>query len=530
MLEDSAKLTRGLIIFSAIVSDYERLDFANDALAGVRANYFNSGCKTQSDKTTINLNSLSYNLSYHMSVDNPLSWKITRDNRPYQSVKKESGGIYCVLFYEENGIIFKRQYYDNKHNWLRTEYYNRNFEGVLLCRIYPKNVCGIIALQTERFFYNGKKTVEVLFPSIERKSFCCSALLYTNVGMLWYDASFCPQDFSADLLKSDELSNAFNFRPEYFSEQASNPFDLESADYLSLSDEDYQADNYEEQKPDNIKYSAYDTIEKILTEAHKSNKNLFGEIITQTADDFDGAHSVPIAESDTHIEAESIELETTELSEDNAADDKINCANVKDNPTDVPDNDVVIDNTFSVEEDSSSSTDDSAESAYDVCTEDDSVLDIINKSGVYHYYGSLDDKNKRTGRGRTVTPEGTTAYEGEYYNDLRDGFGVSYYRSGDINFVGEWSNNNRSGAGVGYRHSDGTMHIGKWNNNSPEDFGARFDKNGNFIDVCQYSQGIRNGKCVSFDDNGNIVISLWKNGEIISRKVIELGDDYGNKQ
>ena len=42
MLSDSQKLTDGLIIYSALISDFEKLDFKNDALAGVRANYFNS--------------------------------------------------------------------------------------------------------------------------------------------------------------------------------------------------------------------------------------------------------------------------------------------------------------------------------------------------------------------------------------------------------------------------------------------------------------------------------------------------------
>ena len=35
MLEQSQKLTDGLIIYSVLVSDYEKLDFKNDALAGI---------------------------------------------------------------------------------------------------------------------------------------------------------------------------------------------------------------------------------------------------------------------------------------------------------------------------------------------------------------------------------------------------------------------------------------------------------------------------------------------------------------
>ena len=47
MLEQSQKLTDGLIIYSVLVSDYEKLDFKNDALAGVRANYLIQAAKSK---------------------------------------------------------------------------------------------------------------------------------------------------------------------------------------------------------------------------------------------------------------------------------------------------------------------------------------------------------------------------------------------------------------------------------------------------------------------------------------------------
>ena len=42
MITSQQELTRDLIFYSVCVSDFEKLDFKNDALAGVRANYFNS--------------------------------------------------------------------------------------------------------------------------------------------------------------------------------------------------------------------------------------------------------------------------------------------------------------------------------------------------------------------------------------------------------------------------------------------------------------------------------------------------------
>ena len=146
---------------------------------------------------------------------------------------------------------------------------------------------------------------------------------------------------------------------------------------------------------------------------------------------------------------------------------------------------------------------------------------ILTKSGRYTYFGNLDENNCRTGRGRTVSPDGMTSYDGEYLDDRRNGFGVCYYNNGSINYVGNWTDNSRNGGGVGYRLSDGTMHAGKWDNNTPDGYGARFDRNGNLIDVSNYENGVRTGKSVSFDENGNIVVSVYENGEKISEFLVD---------
>ena len=52
------KLSKDLIIYSVLVSEFERLDFKDDALAGVRANYFNAKCSPQVEKTDVMENHL----------------------------------------------------------------------------------------------------------------------------------------------------------------------------------------------------------------------------------------------------------------------------------------------------------------------------------------------------------------------------------------------------------------------------------------------------------------------------------------
>jgi antitoxin component YwqK of YwqJK toxin-antitoxin module len=520
-INNSKQLTDGLIIFSALVSDYEKLDFKNDALAGVRANYFNSNCMPQDDKTEVYLNSDLYNLSYHMSSNSPLSWKVTRNNRPYQSVKKETGGIYCVIFYEENGIVFKRQYFDEKHNWLRTEYFDRSFEGILHCRIYPKTICGIVALQIERIKQNGDKEVEQLFPSLRPNNLYCTALLYTNTGMLWYDKSFRPTDLAQETSETDKPAKGFEFKEEYFiPDDTDEVYDITDSDYLlaeniqAVEPEPETAPSSEEEKP----YSAYDTIEQILKEAHKSNKDLFGEIINHPYDDNSEILPEEISDQPQLEPEQPISEELPEAEE--VAEEKI-----EEEPKIEPKEELGKDVEQKLNSEIQDLPDLEPEQAYNVATQEpDGDILIRTTSGSYTYYGKLDSEKNRTGRGRTTTPDGLTSYDGDYLNDLRHGFGVCYYKSGSINYVGNWDNNNRNGCGVGYRLSDGTMHAGKWLENSPNGYGARFDKDGNFLDICKYDCGVRNGKSVSFDENGDVVITKWINGEKVTEQIIKTED------
>lgn len=541
MLEQSQKLTDGLIIYSVLVSDYEKLDFKNDALAGVRANYFNSGCKEQKEITEIELHGMDYKMSCLLTKNEPLSWKVTRDNLPYQSVKRATGGVYSVITYNDRGIVFKRQFFDRNHTWLRTEYFNRSIADKLITRIYPRKVSGIITLVTEDIDDNGIVSVKTLFPSDKQSNENSRVLIYSNVGMLWYDASFLPSDmpftekksygnsgfvFNSDLFKND-------FVPE-------NAYNLEDCAYLTDEDIPNVSDTAEPvSKKD---YSAYDIIEKILVEAHKTNKDLFGEIINHTAEeDFEPAEvKIVTGEKDEQLSDDEVE-ENSQISELEIPDDTDAVAETSDEQTEDSENVVTVDSSGEASENEETDfekveanigthcqiddvpTGESDEENPEIVNEEEPHCDVVilTKSGRYTYFGNLDENNCRTGRGRTVSPDGMTSYDGEYLDDRRNGFGVCYYNNGSINYVGNWTDNARNGGGVGYRLSDGTMHAGKWDNNTPDGYGARFDRNGNLIDVSNYENGVRTGKSVSFDENGNIVVSVYENGEKISEFLVD---------
>jgi antitoxin component YwqK of YwqJK toxin-antitoxin module len=541
MLEQSQKLTDGLIIYSVLVSDYEKLDFKNDALAGVRANYFNSGCKEQKEITEIELHGMDYKMSCLLTKNEPLSWKVTRDNLPYQSVKRATGGVYSVITYNDRGIVFKRQFFDRNHTWLRTEYFNRSIADKLITRIYPRKVSGIITLVTEDIDDNGIVSVKTLFPSDKQSNENSRVLIYSNVGMLWYDASFLPSDMPFTEKKSYGNSG-FVFNGDLFKNGfvPENAYNLDDCAYLTDEDIPNVSDTAEPvSKKD---YSAYDIIEKILVEAHKTNKDLFGEIINHTAEeDFEPAEvKIVTGEKDEQLSDDEVE-ENSQISEHEIADDTDAAAETTDEQTENSENVVTVDNSGEATEDEETDfenveanigthcqiddvpTEESDEENPEIVNEEEPHCDVVilTKSGRYTYFGNLDENNCRTGRGRTVSPDGMTSYDGEYLDDRRNGFGVCYYNNGSINYVGNWTDNSRNGGGVGYRLSDGTMHAGKWDNNTPDGYGARFDRNGNLIDVSNYKNGVRTGKSVSFDENGNIVVSVYENGEKISEFLVD---------
>ena len=539
MISDSKKLTDGIVIYSALFSEFEPLDFKNDALAGIRANYFNSGRVPQKDKMEINGgDSVYFGLSYQLASGKPISWKMNRNGRPYQTVKKMKGGAYCVSTYSELGAVIKRQFFNENHEWVKTEFYDGTKKAALKATAAPKMVEEIFAIEYETIGLGDSFQSRLLFPSTVPTD-PCSALVYSNLGMIWFDYKFKPEDLQ---LQEEAVptvhKKGFGLSTTSFLYLSGKPaeIDLKNAPYFSEEENSAAAEEKSantEEKP----YSAYDKIESIILEAQKINKNVLGEEkpsvpTTEKATATEKSDSSEATENNSNIEISKPELAVepennseNEIKEpEPVAEPENNSENEIKEPEPAAEPKNNSDEEKSEPADHSNQadkTDDpSAEPIIVPAEEPARDLALETSSGIYSYYGELDENNLRSGRGRTVTPDGLTSYDGEYVDGKRHGFGVCYYKEGKINYSGNWNEGVRQGSGVGYRLSDGTMHAGGWKDNAPDGYGARFDKNGNLIDVSMYKNGVRDGKSVFFDEKGNVLISVWKKGELVSQKLI----------
>ncbi len=145
-------------------------------------------------------------------------------------------------------------------------------------------------------------------------------------------------------------------------------------------------------------------------------------------------------------------------------------------------------------------------------------LRIHTENGEHYYYFGHAESGLRQGRGRTVMPDGTTAYEGEYQNGKRDGFGVYYFKTGKLCYVGGWKENKRQGTGISFRPSDGAIHVGRWEEDAPAGMGSRFDSQGNLLFAGSWSDGQRQGPGVSYQSqSGRIFVGQWKNDSLCEK-------------
>ena len=117
-------------------------------------------------------------------------------------------------------------------------------------------------------------------------------------------------------------------------------------------------------------------------------------------------------------------------------------------------------------------------------------------------------------RVRTQGPGGLTAYEGEFRNGKRNGFGSCYYANGDLSYAGFWKGDKKDGLGVSFREGDHVLHISHWNEGTPGEFVSLFDQQGNLRYGGRMENGKKQGAGVSYkQEDGTVFVGQWKDGQ-----------------
>ncbi len=125
---------------------------------------------------------------------------------------------------------------------------------------------------------------------------------------------------------------------------------------------------------------------------------------------------------------------------------------------------------------------------------------------------SAQQENSLTGRKRTQQPNGLTAYDGEYKDGKRDGFGSYYYQNGNLCYAGFWKEGQKDGLGVSFRNSDQALHVARWKEGKAEGFTALFDREGDLRYAGRIEGGKKQGAGVSYHrEDGTLFVGSWEN-------------------
>ncbi len=121
---------------------------------------------------------------------------------------------------------------------------------------------------------------------------------------------------------------------------------------------------------------------------------------------------------------------------------------------------------------------------------------------------------KRTGKGRSEQPGGLTAYEGDYKDGKRQGFGSHYYKNGDLSYAGFWRDDKKDGLGVSFREGDHALHVSRWVQGRPGQQVSLFDKDGGLRFGGRIVGGKKEGAGVSISSaDGSVLVTKWADGQ-----------------
>ena len=112
-----------------------------------------------------------------------------------------------------------------------------------------------------------------------------------------------------------------------------------------------------------------------------------------------------------------------------------------------------------------------------------------------------------------IEQDGVTVYEGGYADGKREGFGAYYYKDGLLCHAGFWKEGMKDGLGVAFRHEDQALHVANWKDNRPVGFVSLFDPDGNFKYGGKMTRGKKDGVGVSYDNaERTVFVSRWDKG------------------
>lgn len=511
----------------------------SDILCKARQKYYETGAK-QHDRGTLKTVYGTFRYIYSIESGTPLKFKKVMGSHQIERVTPTANG-YCVETYDNEHHPIKKSYFDNRHDWEKTEFFSASDRSSPIYAVFPSTEGNKPILLCK--YKNGRTDTLYPFNISLDKEFTDRLNILTNEPRIFCVTSsgsfyFCTkEEFSVrrnaldKILKQenentdsqkekDEEENkaetqndgsAFVIDSKKLSENKKPIFDLRNSKEILVSDKQTSVERNNAQM-----YANSDFFTKIEQIAKKNNIDINSVRNTARPSEDEPAKteksdigtSYANTENSFDIREKTFTSFKVDESEKTGPDVKTES---KEHSSDYAEK---IQNAFKAE---------NQEDGYgEICafasecpyeTVDKQIIEAGGKQ--YYYFGSLDG-SKRSGKGRTVMKNGNTAYEGQYLDDKRDGFGVYYYKSGKLCYTGNWKQNKRDGLGAAFSPNDGSVFVGEWKNDKSVNVGAGFDAAGRLLYAGGVDNGKRNGAGITYNDTDKtFFVGKYKDGEFL---------------
>ncbi len=546
------EVDKNIVYYGVYSTEVEARD-GSDILCTARKKYFETG-KKQHARSVLKTQLETFRYSLSMENGVPLKFKKIKGTQQVEIVTVLADG-YCVKTYDDNHSPVKKTYYDNEHNWKKSEIFINDRSPVYV--LFPSlNDDEPVIMRKSR---NGKTdTLRAFNISVDKQltdklnilTNEPSVFAVTSEGSFYYCTAEEYKERQATLEKllkvddeqwqdEDEMptqQSDFVVNTESVNTKSKKPaakLDLKNSPEVRIGDkslavetepkkgEDFFAKLEEIARKNNVdidsvKKTKLDsdvlppredksvkTLEELKQEIHQS----IAEAVVQAIDQTESPVKTATEEVIKPTVAEP-KKKPAPVEEKKAIAQKKITEEMPTERVEIPTAEQSIHSSEVGEEENCLFA--------DVCPYEHTDKQIIESGGRrYFYFGDLNG-TKRNGHGKTVMTNGNTAYDGDYVNDKRDGFGAYYYKSGKLCYAGHWSKNMREGLGVAFSPNSGNAFVGQWHNDKSIHVGASFDRDGKLLYAGNVSDGKRDGAGITYnDDDKTLFVGKYKDGEFL---------------
>lgn len=228
-----------LFFYGVSFADYDAIDVSRDIITNIRRRFLVTK-KPASNKLYRSAQGDNFVYSYNFSFDRPLQWRVSRNKKVIEEIEYLLSGKYCISLYDDNGRDLKKVFFDSKHRWFKTNYYNSVSNENLTCSLVPKEFeegISILKYMTgavypERLYSCTIPTNEEVRESVLQRIPTPAVTALTDEGIVYFMPEDDKQNYEK-VLKEEEADYISRNAPEVYisAEDAENGFNLKVDDF-----------------------------------------------------------------------------------------------------------------------------------------------------------------------------------------------------------------------------------------------------------------------------------------------------------